>query len=93
MNAVAPEIVVYSSQFCPFCFRAKAILQQKGAVFTEVNVDGNPQLRQEMTQKAGRHTVPQIWIGERHVGGCDDLMALNASGELDSLLGRNEPEA
>lgn len=93
MNAVAPEIVIYSSQYCPFCFRAKAILQQKGAVFTELNVDGNPQLRQEMMQKSGRHTVPQIWIGERHVGGCDDLMALNASGELDNMLGRNTPGA
>lgn len=86
MTAAVPEIVIYSSQYCPFCFRAKAILQQKGVPFTELNVDGNHQLRQEMMQKSGRHTVPQIWIGDRHVGGCDDLMALNASGELDRVL-------
>lgn len=84
---MAPEIVIYSSQFCPFCFRAKAILQQKGVAFTELNVDGNSQLRQEMTEKSGRRTVPQIWIGERHVGGCDELMALQSTGELDGLLG------
>ena len=84
---MTPAIVIYSSQYCPFCFRAKAILQQKGVSFSEINVDGNPQLRQEMTEKAGRHTVPQIWIGERHVGGCDELMALQSTGELDVLLG------
>ena len=84
---MTPPIVIYSSQYCPFCFRAKAILQQKGVSFSEINVDGNPQLRQEMTEKAGRHTVPQIWIGERHVGGCDELMALQSTGELDVLLG------
>lgn len=84
---MTPEIIIYSSQFCPFCFRAKAILQQKGVTFTELNVDGNPQLRQEMTQKSGRRTVPQIWIGERHIGGCDELMALQSAGELDVLLG------
>lgn len=84
---MTPEIIIYSSQFCPFCFRAKAILQQKGVTFTELNVDGNPQLRQEMTQKSGRRTVPQIWIGERHIGGCDELMALQSAGKLDALLG------
>ena len=84
---MTPAIVIYSSQYCPFCFRAKAILQQKGVSFSEINVDGNPQLRQEMTEKAGRHTVPQIWIGERHVGGCDELMALQSTGGLDVLLG------
>ncbi len=81
-----PAIRLYSSQFCPFCFRAKAILQQKGADFTELNVDGNPALRQQMIQESGRHTVPQIWIGQKHVGGCDDLMALDRAGELDRLL-------
>jgi len=84
---MTPAIVIYSSQYCPFCFRAKAILQQKGVPFSELNVDGNPQLRQEMTEKAGRHTVPQIWIGERHIGGCDELIALQSTGELDVLLG------
>jgi len=82
-----PEVIIYSSQYCPFCFRAKSIFQQKSVDFKEFNVDGNPELRQEMTKKAGRRTVPQIWIGDVHVGGCDELMAAQQSGELDKLLG------
>lgn len=82
-----PDILMYSSRLCPFCFRAKSLLQQKGATFKEILVDGHPEVRQEMIQKSGRHSVPQIWIGELHAGGCDDLLALDRSGELDKLLG------
>lgn len=80
------NVLIYSSDYCPFCFRAKTLLANKQVSFEEINVDGNPTARQEMTQKAGRTSVPQIWIGEQHVGGCDDLMALERAGKLDELL-------
>jgi len=81
------EVMMYSSRMCPFCFRAKSLLGSKRAKVTEVMVDGAPGVRQEMMKKSGRHTVPQIWIGSRHVGGCDELMALERKGQLDALLG------
>ena len=81
-----PDIVIYSSDFCPFCMRAKQLLNSKGLKYKELVVDGNPSLREEMMQKAGRHTVPQIWVGETHVGGCDDLFALERAGEFDALV-------
>lgn len=81
-----PQIVVYSSDWCPYCTRAKALLAKKGVAFEEIRVDGQPQLRAEMTKKAGRTSVPQIWIGDYHVGGCDDLYALERAGKLDPLL-------
>lgn len=80
------QIVVYSSDWCPYCARAKALLAKKGVAFEEIRVDGQPQLRAEMTKKAGRTSVPQIWIGDYHVGGCDDLYALERAGKLDPLL-------
>ncbi|RMF14971.1 MAG: glutaredoxin 3 [Gammaproteobacteria bacterium] len=80
------QVVLYTTRFCPFCIRAKALLQSKGVAFDEIAVDGNPALRQEMMEKSGRHTVPQIWINGRHVGGCDELMALERSGQLDDWL-------
>ena len=80
------EVIVYSSDWCPYCIRAKQLLENKGIAFEEIRVDGKPQLRAEMTQKAGRTSVPQIWIGARHVGGCDDLFALERAGKLDALL-------
>lgn len=80
------SVVIYSSNYCPFCFRAKSLLKSKGVAFEERLVDGAPELRQEMMTAAGRHTVPQIWIGEHHVGGCDDLFSLDRQGELDRLL-------
>ncbi|CUB02675.1 glutaredoxin 3 [Marinomonas fungiae] len=83
------NVTIYSSNYCPFCSRAKQLLQYKQADFNEINVDGNHALRQEMMEKSGRHTVPQIWIGDRHVGGCDDLFALESAGELDALLASN----
>lgn len=81
------EVIVYSSTYCPYCIRAKQLLQSKGVVFTEISVDGKPDVRAEMARKAGRTSVPQIWIGETHVGGCDDLFALQGAGRLDTLLG------
>ncbi len=80
------SVVIYSSDWCPFCIRAKSLLNQKGVDFEEIKVDGKRALREEMARKAGRTSVPQIWIGERHVGGCDDLFALERRGELDTLL-------
>ena len=80
------EVIVYSSDYCPYCMRAKQLLERKGVRFTEINVDGQPQVRAEMALKAGRTSVPQIWIGATHVGGCDDLHALERAGKLDALL-------
>jgi glutaredoxin 3 len=80
---------MYSSGMCPYCYRAKALLQQKGVAFREISVDMNPQARREMREKAGGvNTVPQIWVGDTHVGGCDDLYALDARGKLDPLLAK-----
>ncbi|MBF8778820.1 glutaredoxin 3 [Pseudomonas fulva] len=79
-------VIVYSSDYCPYCIRAKQLLNSKGVAFEEIRVDGKPQLRAEMSQKAGRTSVPQIWIGDTHVGGCDDLFALERAGKLDGLL-------
>lgn len=80
------DVVVYSSDWCPYCMRAKQLLQSKGVAFEEIRVDGQPHVRAEMTKKAGRTSVPQIWIGAAHVGGCDDLFALERAGKLDALL-------
>ena len=78
---------MYSSSWCPFCYRAKRLLKSKGVAFTEINVDGQPALRSEMMRRAGgRHTVPQIFIGGEHVGGSDELAALERAGRLDPLL-------
>ena len=82
------QVEIYSSMFCPFCHRAKRLLESKGAAFTEIDVDGDPERRAEMVQRAqGRRTVPQIFIDGHHVGGCDDLYALDRAGKLDPLLG------
>jgi len=83
---MSPQVLIYSSDFCPYCIRAKALLKQKNVAFNEIRVDGKPELRAQMMQQSGKRTVPQIWIGQRHIGGCDDLYALERSGQLDSLL-------
>lgn len=84
-----PNVTVYSSMFCPFCHRAKKLLKQKGVEFDEIDVMMNSSRKQEMMERAnGRHTVPQIFIGDTHVGGCDELYALDSQGELDRLLGQ-----
>ena len=80
------DVVIYSSDFCPYCMRAKQLLNNKGVAFNEIKVDGEPALRAEMVRKAGQTSVPQIWIGSTQVGGCDDLHALERAGELDALL-------
>lgn len=81
------KIILYSSSYCPYCSAAKRLLSQKGAAFEEIDVDGRPAVREEMTAKAGgSYTVPQIWIDGVHVGGCDDLYALDSAGKLDPML-------
>ncbi len=80
------NVVLYTTRFCPYCVRAKALLKKKGVEFKDIPVDGDPALRREMMAKSGSHTVPQIWVGDQHVGGCDELYALDRSGKLDSLL-------
>ena len=80
-------VVMYSSRFCPFCSAAKRLLATRGAPFEEIDVDVHPERRVEMRERAGgRHTVPQIFIGEHHVGGCDELYALERAGELAAML-------
>jgi thioredoxin reductase (NADPH) len=81
------EITLYTKSWCPYCDRAKRLLQEKGQTWTEIDVESQPERRDEMVRRSGRTTVPQIWIGERHVGGFDDLAALENAGELDALLG------
>ena len=80
-------VVVYSKSWCPYCTAAKSLLTRKGVPFEEIDVDGRPDLQQAMSVRAhGRRSVPQIFIGETHVGGSDDLHDLEASGGLDKLL-------
>ena len=81
-----PDVVVYLAGWCPYCQRARSLLSKKGVPVREIDVDDDPQLREEMIARSGRRTVPQIFIGEKHVGGCDDLLALDERGELDRLL-------
>ncbi|HLM40168.1 MAG TPA: glutaredoxin 3 [Microvirga sp.] len=82
-----PSITIYTKGWCPYCGAAKKLLDEKGAAFTEIDIEKQPEARAEMIRKAGgRSTVPQIFIGERHVGGCDDLYALDDKGQLEPLL-------
>ena len=77
---------MYCTASCPFCQSAERLLVEKGAALEKVRVDLEPPRRAEMMQRSGRSTVPQIWIGSRHIGGCDDLYALDRAGGLDTLL-------
>jgi len=81
-----PDVTLYVTGWCPYCQRANGLLTRKNAVFTEINVDDDEKFREEMIARSGRSTVPQIFIGGRHIGGCDELFALDRSGELDRLL-------
>jgi glutaredoxin 3 len=82
-----PAIDVYSTRVCPYCVRAKRLLDKKGAAYREIDVSDDAALRDAMVARAGgRQTVPQIFIGDTHVGGCDDLYALDSAGKLDALL-------
>jgi glutaredoxin 3 len=84
-----PPIEVYTTPYCPYCVSAKELLRGKGVEFLEINVAGAPERRAEMVKRAsGRYTVPQIFIGATHVGGCDDLYELDQAGKLDPLLAR-----
>ncbi|MCR6658613.1 glutaredoxin 3 [Asticcacaulis taihuensis] len=80
------KIDIYTKPYCPYCERAKALLEEKGAEYNEIVASHDPALRAEMNERSGRYTYPQIFINGTHVGGCDDLMALNARGGLDPLL-------
>jgi glutaredoxin 3 len=80
------EILIYSTSICPYCMMAKRLLDKKGLTYTEINVDTEPGLREEMMLKTKRRTVPQIYIGSYHVGGFDDLYALEQQKKLDDLL-------
>jgi glutaredoxin 3 len=81
-----PSVVIYVTGWCPYCERARDLLTQKGLAFSEINVDDDAKLREDMVARSGRRTVPQIFIGDKHIGGCDDLFALDGSGELDRLI-------
>jgi glutaredoxin 3 len=85
MNNMVP-VTIYTRNGCPYCTAALALLNKKGAKFTEYNASANAAYRAEMMEKSGRNTFPQIFIGKTHVGGCDDIHALDARGGLDKLL-------
>ena len=81
------QVTIYTKPYCPFCVRALGLLEDKGVAFTEIEAGFDPDLRREMIQRSGgQATFPQIFIGERHIGGCDEMMALERSGQLDPLL-------
>jgi glutaredoxin 3 len=81
-----PPVTMYTTGWCPFCDRARALLERRGVVWTEIDIEAAPARRAEMIQRSGRCSVPQIFIGTRHVGGSDELSALERAGELDALL-------
>lgn len=88
----APDIVMYSTHLCPYCDRARMLFERKQVAIQEIKIDEHPEQRELMLQRSGgRRTVPQIFIGERHIGGFDDLAALDRQGGLDPLLGRTSP--
>ncbi|MFO1362927.1 MAG: glutaredoxin 3 [Burkholderiales bacterium] len=80
------RVVMYATEWCPYCRRAEALLRAKGAQIETIDVEAQPERRAEMQRRSRRHTVPQIWIGATHVGGCDDLYALERDGKLEPLL-------
>ena len=91
-----PNVIMYTTQICPYCVRAKNLLEKKGVAFEERRIEGNREFMREMLERSRRRTVPQIFIDDYHVGGYDDLARLNAVGKLDPLLGLSpnpEPEA
>jgi glutaredoxin 3 len=82
----APQVLMYVKNWCPYCDRARALLKGKGAEWQEIDIESQPAERDEMVRRSGRRTVPQIFIGDRHIGGCDDIHELDAAGGLDPLL-------
>jgi glutaredoxin 3 len=87
--SLPPPVVVYATGWCPYCHRVRALLDAKGIAYTLIDIDAVAGARAEMQQRSGRTSVPQVFIGERHIGGCDDTHALDARGELDPLLQRS----
>lgn len=85
----APDIVMYTQMLCGYCAAARKLLASKGAEFTEIDITMNAEKRREMMDRSGRQTVPQIFFDDRHIGGYDDLAALDRSGDLDDLLGKS----
>lgn len=85
-NSAAPNVLMYATGTCPYCINAERLLTEKGVKIDKIRVDLQPELRHEMMQKTGRRTVPQIYINHQHIGGYDDLRALDVAGKLDSLL-------
>ncbi len=83
---MSSKVLIYTMTICPYCIAAKKLLKKKGVAFEEVNLDQHPERWGECETRSGRETVPQIFFGDRHIGGCDDLDALNKSGELDRLI-------
>lgn len=83
---MSAQVTLYTTRFCPYCVSAKQLLKSKRVDYVEIPVDGDLNKRAEMTELSGRRTVPQIWIGDRHIGGFDELAALDRQGRLDSLL-------
>lgn len=84
-------IVMYTTRFCPYCIRARSLLQSKGWDYQDIRVDADQGLRSEMMQKSGKHTVPQIWIGDQHIGGCDELFRLEQGNQLKAMvMGENQ---
>ena len=86
----AAKVVMYGTRACPYCDAARRLLAKKGLPYEDIRVDEHPERRVEMRTRGGGHTVPQIWINARHIGGCDDLYALEAKGELNRLLAENQ---
>ncbi len=85
------SVEIYTHQYCPYCHWARELLSRKGVDFREIDITGDRQMRQQMVERAnGRSTVPQIFVGATHVGGCDELYALEEAGKLDPLLGQGE---
>ena len=81
-----PQVLMYVKSWCPYCERARALLKSKGVAFEEIDIESHPEQREEMVRRSGRRTVPQIFIGSRHIGGSDDIHELDAAGGLDPLL-------
>jgi glutaredoxin 3 len=89
--AKSQAIVMYTTKFCPYCIRARGLLESKGWDYQNISVDADQGLRSEMRKKSGQHTVPQIWIGDQHVGGCDELFHLEEGNLLEAMvMGENQ---
>ena len=88
-----PTVVVYGNEACPYCGAARMLLKKKGVSYTDISITNDENLRREMIERSGRTSVPQIFIGETHVGGFDDLYALDKSGELDTLLAGDQRQS